>query len=458
MTTQRLIYTILLALAIVAVLIGGMVMFLGVPLPWQVTETQTDTQLDEETPEVFVQTTPPGGQAECAAGFSFTSECIRLNVYVAGTTNVYDLTTASPGDSLDLVLSGDATGGDLRIGRIRIQFNDFDYYIVAGDSDLVGVYATGDDSDILQYQNGGAFAWADGYRDGNDFVFPNFTIPQGNVDAISLQGAVSLDATNWVAGAGNVCNASSEILNNAECVDLVASASNGYPGDTINFTLTGSTNNQTTFSQGQYTVNANGEGESTRVAAIDSGDGLNFTFSYTVPDDATGNLSFQGYLTHPLGEFDGAACRTNVSVNEITACGTSCETDTDCEGSLVCITADNGNGYCAMDNEDIKSACGDNPTYSNCCEEEEEILVCGQFGCNDNNDCEGEAICITADNGAKYCSMPAYQDACGDNPTTNNCCEEQPPVQPELPRAGSVPPTLIFTITGVILVGLGLLF
>jgi hypothetical protein len=140
-------------------------------------------------------------------------------------------------------------------------------------------------------------------------------------------------------------------------------------------------------------------------------------------------------------------------------CGVTCELDADCAGELVCITADDGNGYCAMDIDEVIDACGDNPTYSNCCElPEEEVLVCGEFGCSDDNDCEGEAICITADNGAKYCSMPAYQDACGDNPTANNCCEEQPPEQPELPRAGSVPPTVLFVLGGVVLVGLGLLF
>ncbi|HEX9817419.1 MAG TPA: hypothetical protein VGA89_00795 [Patescibacteria group bacterium] len=111
-------------------------------------------------------------------------------------------------------------------------------------------------------------------------------------------------------------------------------------------------------------------------------------------------------------------------------CGyTPCETNDECEGSLVCITADDNEGYCAV--AAYEEACAENPSVDTCCLEPTptptptpEIIACGETDCQNNFDCEASLICITADNGNNYCGEPEFKVACADNPSQVNCCEE----------------------------------
>ncbi len=47
---------------------------------------------------------------------------------------------------------------------------------------------------------------------------------------------------------------------------------------------------------------------------------------------------------------------------------------------------------------------------------------CASRGCSTSNPCDAGLICIQARNGQSYCSMPNYQTACSDNPSTSTCC------------------------------------
>lgn len=64
-------------------------------------------------------------------------------------------------------------------------------------------------------------------------------------------------------------------------------------------------------------------------------------------------------------------CSLTFNVPEITtqaACGYGpCETDNDCLEDLICITADNGNSYCAE--AEFEAACIDSPSVASCCDE-----------------------------------------------------------------------------------------
>jgi hypothetical protein len=147
---------------------------------------------------------------------------------------------------------------------------------------------------------------------------------------------------------------------------------------------------------------------------------------------------------------------------EPSECGfTPCETNDQCEGDLICVTADDGEGYCAI--EEFEEACAEDPSVESCCEEPTptptptptpESIVCGELGCENNFDCDTGLICITADNGNNYCGEPDFKSACADNPSQTNCCEEpdttptptptptttitggQPDIPEELPVAG----------------------
>lgn len=52
-----------------------------------------------------------------------------------------------------------------------------------------------------------------------------------------------------------------------------------------------------------------------------------------------------------------------------------------------------------------------------------EKIACGNPGCNTNNDCVDGSICISAQNGQKYCSKPEHQERCAANPSVANCCQ-----------------------------------
>lgn len=173
--------------------------------------------------------------------------------------------------------------------------------------------------------------------------------------------------------------------------------------------------------------------------------------------------------SQPAAFIRESSCTLTFTVPEVTPtpepneCGYSpCDTDNDCVDDLICVTADDGEGYCAV--EEYAEACAEDPSEQTCCEEPEptptptptptpEILECGERGCDDNFDCEQGMICITADNGNNYCADPDYRSACADNPSEQNCCEEPEPTPTPTPTPSSTPSpspstTVTTTVTG----------
>ncbi|MEA2056985.1 MAG: hypothetical protein U9O78_04775 [Patescibacteria group bacterium] len=67
-------------------------------------------------------------------------------------------------------------------------------------------------------------------------------------------------------------------------------------------------------------------------------------------------------------------------------------------------------------------------------------MECASTPCDDNNDCNGDLVCVTADDGANYCSIVAYVEACQDNPSYEACCTA-PTSTPVPPTDRPVPPT-----------------
>lgn len=50
-------------------------------------------------------------------------------------------------------------------------------------------------------------------------------------------------------------------------------------------------------------------------------------------------------------------------------------------------------------------------------------VPCGTKSCdNTTNPCKSGLVCIQANDGSNYCSMPEYKDTCKQNPSYNNCC------------------------------------
>lgn len=47
--------------------------------------------------------------------------------------------------------------------------------------------------------------------------------------------------------------------------------------------------------------------------------------------------------------------------------------------------------------------------------------ACG-FTCANNSDCDAGLTCITASNGQGYCAIPSYQAACASSPSITSCC------------------------------------
>ena len=67
---------------------------------------------------------------------------------------------------------------------------------------------------------------------------------------------------------------------------------------------------------------------------------------------------------------------------------------------------------------------------------------CGFTPCNTDIDCEGSLICITADDDSQICGMPIYQDACIADPGFEACCAPPPtptPTNTPTPRATATP-------------------
>lgn len=65
-------------------------------------------------------------------------------------------------------------------------------------------------------------------------------------------------------------------------------------------------------------------------------------------------------------------------------------------------------------------------------------LVCGATPCSATAQCQSGLVCITANNGSAYCSMPAYQAACKLTPGVSSCCQA-PAVLTSTPSATMIP-------------------
>ncbi len=143
--------------------------------------------------------------------------------------------------------------------------------------------------------------------------------------------------------------------------------------------------------------------------------------------------------------------------DETLACGESgCINSDDCAEGFVCVstseTDDDGNivKYCA--DEDYLDACVANPGENTCCSAPNEELACGEEGCETDSDCESGLVCLTADNDKKYCAKEAYETACTDNPSTTNCCTA-PTITTTTTVTTTVTPTGTATPTGTVTPG-----
>jgi len=134
-------------------------------------------------------------------------------------------------------------------------------------------------------------------------------------------------------------------------------------------------------------------------------------------------------------------------------CGLSgCESDDDCSSNLICIEADNGNKYCA--DEDYKTACIDDPNTNSCCTApEEDLLACGEKDCTNSDDCEDGYVCIsTSDTDSdgdivKYCADEDYLDECVADPSSTTCCEATTTVTPTVTTTVTPTTTVTTTVT-----------
>lgn len=119
-------------------------------------------------------------------------------------------------------------------------------------------------------------------------------------------------------------------------------------------------------------------------------------------------------------------------------CGyTPCDNATaPCKQGLTCVTADNGQKYCAK--LALTEQCGTNPSTTNCCTEttptpiptkKPAALKCGET-CDETTGkiCGNGMTCVQSDNGS-YCAMDKYQDACREMGTYDACCKAPVTVQ-----------------------------
>ena len=124
----------------------------------------------------------------------------------------------------------------------------------------------------------------------------------------------------------------------------------------------------------------------------------------------------------------------DVTAPEKLSCGENgCTVDSDCGTGLICLSTsdlDDDNNpikYCAK--EDYEDACVADPSVSSCCTEPEKI-ACGISSCETNSDCEDDLICVTTEAvdseglNIKFCSQEDYKDNCIDDPSEASCCEE----------------------------------
>ncbi len=104
-----------------------------------------------------------------------------------------------------------------------------------------------------------------------------------------------------------------------------------------------------------------------------------------------------------------------------------------CGDGMICLETSTGAKYCSM--PEFEEACYDNPNQTTCCTAPSPTptptpkpLKCGETPCNDTSaPCEDGMICVQAANGSRYCSMPEYQDACRTSPSRTSCCTAPTP-------------------------------
>ncbi|MBT7929911.1 hypothetical protein HN682_08370, partial [Candidatus Peregrinibacteria bacterium] len=135
--------------------------------------------------------------------------------------------------------------------------------------------------------------------------------------------------------------------------------------------------------------------------------------------------------SEPAAYIDQASCHLSFSVGAPTPtpttipseCGyTPCSEDLPCSDGLNCVATDDGESYCSL--PEYEDACIADPSVETCCSEIIIITSCGFGPCSDDIACEEGSICITADDGDNYCSLPDYEDACVIEPGVEACCSE----------------------------------
>lgn len=82
-------------------------------------------------------------------------------------------------------------------------------------------------------------------------------------------------------------------------------------------------------------------------------------------------------------------------------------------------------------------------------------MVCGQ-ACDTNTPCQGGLVCAQTAKGQAYCTMPNYQTACVNNPSFAACCSAPlVTLTPGDKPPGSITPTLFLGLGGLIFVLFG---
>jgi hypothetical protein len=119
-------------------------------------------------------------------------------------------------------------------------------------------------------------------------------------------------------------------------------------------------------------------------------------------------------------------------------CGyTPCDNATaPCKEGLTCVSADNGQKYCAK--PALTEQCGENPSTTSCCTEttptpiptkKPAAIKCGEV-CDEQNGkvCGTGMTCVQSENG-NYCAMDKYTEACSEMGTYDACCKAPVTVQ-----------------------------
>ncbi len=158
--------------------------------------------------------------------------------------------------------------------------------------------------------------------------------------------------------------------------------------------------------------------------------------SNTVIKNVTVNGSTTTY-TFPVTQ--GKTYRCEIAA--VNACGTAGPT-----GS--------GEALCAVDGLTVSTAPSATPVPSPTLTPSPSPLACGT-SCDSTTDCKSGLICLKLATGTGYCANPAYQQACSQNPSVTTCCKAppKPTPPPELPKSGLVDNTIAISAIGVLFVG-----